>query len=75
MISSLASKSPSIARGLDQLENIYRWTYYIEEICQMVEREMTDNNLKMVELILQYIEVFNRYEKALVIGSEYGVRE
>jgi thiamine kinase-like enzyme len=70
VISSLASKSLSISRSLDQLANIYRWTYYIEEIWQMVEREMTDKNLEIVELTLQYIEAFNRYEKALVIGGE-----
>ncbi len=75
VLSSLASKSLSISRSLDQLANIYRLTYYIEEISQLVEREMTDNNLKITELILQYIEAFNRYENVLVIGAEEGARQ
>ncbi len=75
LIASLARKSLSLSRSLDQLANIYRLTYYNEEILQLVEREMTDNNLKISEIILKYIETFNRYENVLVMGVEEGARE
>ncbi len=75
LTASLASKSLSLSRSLDQLVNIYRLTYYIEEILQLVEREMTDNNLKIADRIVQYIEAFNRYENILVMDTENGARE
>ena len=66
VIASLAKKTPTIANSLRQFEKVYLWIYFIEEICQEVEREMTDKNLPMVEEILQYIETFNYYEKVMV---------
>jgi hypothetical protein len=70
VIASLAKKTPTIANSLRQFEKVYLWIYYIEEICQEVEREMTDKNLPMVEEILQYIEAFNRYEEIREVNTE-----
>ena len=63
VMSSLAEKTPTISNSLRQLDKVYIWIYYIEEICKGVEGEMTDKNLNIVEDILQYIEAFNRYEE------------
>ncbi|MDH3772120.1 MAG: aminoglycoside phosphotransferase family protein, partial [Nitrospirota bacterium] len=62
-ISNLDKKAPHISNNLIQLNNVYRWIYYIEQICKEVEREMTDKNLNILESILRYIEAFNRYEE------------
>jgi hypothetical protein len=70
VISNLAKKTPTISNSLRQFEKVYLWIYYIEEICQEVEREMTDKNLPMVEEILQYIEAFNRYEEIREVNTE-----
>jgi len=70
VISSLAKKTPTIANSLRQLEKVYLWIYYIEEICKGVEREMTDKNLNIVEDILHYIEAFNRYEEIRAVNTE-----
>jgi len=70
VISSLSKKTPTISNSLGQLEKVYRWIYYIEKIGLEVAREMTDKNLNILEIILQYIEVFNRYEEILTGNTE-----
>ena len=64
-ISSLAKKESLICNSLRQLEKVYRWIYYIEEVCKGIEREMTDKNLNIRENILRYIGAFNCYEEIL----------
>jgi hypothetical protein len=61
-ISKLSLKAPDISKSLLSLEKVYRWFYYIEAVYLDVEREMTDTNLDIMESILRYIEVFDRYE-------------
>lgn len=70
VITSLSKKMPTISKNLKQLEEVYRWIYYIEEMCRQVERETTDNNLNILEIILQYIEVFNQYEEIFAFEAK-----
>ena len=65
-ISGVAMKMPEIAYSLSHFEKVYRWMYYVEEVCKGLERERTDKNLNILEDILKYIEAFNRYEEILV---------
>ena len=64
-ISALAMKMPEIAHSLSRFERIYRWMYYVEEVCKGLERERTDKNLNILEDILGYIQAFTRYEELL----------
>lgn len=62
-VSSLAKKSPEIAHSVESLSEIYRWLYYIERICMLVERKKTDKNLNILAGIVRYIEACSRYEE------------
>lgn len=62
-ISSLASKVPDITENLSAFEKVYRRLYYIELLCELVERRKTDNQLNILDFILRYIDAFNRYEE------------
>jgi len=64
-ISNLDKKASHISNSLIQLKNVYRWIYYVEQICKEVEREMTDKNLNILDDILEYIAAFNTYEELL----------
>ena len=64
-ISELAKKAPDISHSLLSLEKVYRWLYYLERICMLMEREITDTNLNIVDYISQYIDAFSRYEEIL----------
>lgn len=68
-ISNLEKKAPPIFHSLTQFQNVYRWIYYVEQICKTVEREMTDKNLDMLGRTLRYIDAFNAYEKILTDNS------
>lgn len=62
-LSRLAEKDPDISSSLMHLEDTYRWIFYIEQICQEVEREMTDTNLDILDFILRYINAFIIFEE------------
>jgi thiamine kinase-like enzyme len=72
-ISELVMKMPEMAQNLSHFENVYRWVYYVEEVCKGLERERTDKNLNILADILGYIEAFTRYEEALA-GKAQGVK-
>ncbi len=72
-ISNLEKNAPHISSSLIHHQNVYRWIYYIEQICKEVEREMTDKNLNILEDILGYIEAFSRYEEILALNDQ-GVK-
>gem|GEM_PF-1405669 len=61
--SRLAEKDLNISSSLMDFEDSYRWIYYIEQICQEVEREMTDSNLDILDFILRYINAFILFEE------------
>lgn len=71
-LSRLAERSPEISRSLMQLEDSYRWMYYIEQVCQEVEREMTDTNLDILDFIIRYIQAFSHYEEMCGVTTEIG---
>jgi thiamine kinase-like enzyme len=72
-ISGLAMKIPEIACSISHFEKVYRWVYYVEEVCKGLERERTDKNLNILEDILGYIEAFTQYEE-LLAWKDQGVR-
>jgi len=65
--SKLAKKNSKISESLIHKEKVYRWVYYIEQICGEVEREMTDPRPNMMYFILGYIDAFNRYEETIAV--------
>lgn len=63
LLSRLAVKAPDIADSIISFEKIYRWLYYIERICMLVEREKTDTNLNIMERMVTFYKVFDQYEE------------
>ena len=72
-ISNLDEKAPHISISLIQHQHVYRWIYYVEQICKEVERDGTDKNLNILEDILGYVEAFSRYEEILSLNDQ-GVK-
>ena len=70
LFQELDKKVPDVSHSLLSLEKIYRWLYYIELICMLVEREITDSNLDIMDYILRYIEAFNQYEEMILCNIE-----
>lgn len=68
--SGLTKNAPEVSSSLKALEKAYRWIFYIEMICRLVDREMTDKNLNMMHYIQEYIKAFNLYEELYVGGNE-----
>lgn len=61
-ISELSLVSPDITDNLLASAKTYRHLYYIERLCMLVERDLTDKNLSMKDYIFRYIEAFQAYE-------------
>ncbi len=53
--SSIAQKAPEIAATLEAFSDIYRWLYYIERICMLLERDFSK---KILEVVARSIKVF-----------------
>lgn len=64
-ISELPQQALEISRSLITLEKFYRWTFYIEMICRLVDRAMTDKNLPIMKYLGNYTKAFIRYEDFL----------
>jgi hypothetical protein len=62
-ISSLAKKAPEVSHDLLHFEKVYRWVYYIEQVCVELKRSMTYTQLNLIDSILRYIDAFNLYEE------------
>jgi hypothetical protein len=56
--SNLSTKIPIITNDLVSLSEVYRWIFYIEQMCLGVEYSTTIMNGK-----LKWIDAFNRFEK------------
>ncbi len=69
LISGLAEHAPEVSSSLKALEKNYRWTFYIEMICRLVDRQMTDTNLDVMHYIQEYIKAFNLYEELYAGGN------
>ncbi|MDR4462338.1 MAG: hypothetical protein MRJ67_17750 [Nitrospirales bacterium] len=66
LISGLTEDAPEVSSSLKALEKTYRWIFYIEMICRLVDRQMTDTNLDVMHYIQEYIKAFNLYEELSV---------
>jgi len=64
-LAELATTEPEVARSVRQGEQVYRWIFYIEMLCRLIEREMSDNNLNILHYVSRYLEAFTRYEELL----------
>jgi hypothetical protein len=61
-ISKLASKDSKFAVNGSTAETTYRSLYYIEFVCKLMERQMTEKRLDIMDFIFRYIEAFNNYD-------------
>ena len=67
-LSKLTQKAPEITESLVHKEAVYRRVYYIEQICRMVEREMTDTRPNMMDFILGSVKAFENYDEKCAIN-------
>ena len=75
LVSMLEKKVPDLSSSLLHLEKVYRRIYYVERICMLAERAMTDKNLNILQYLLRYLELFYNYEEMLVgrnVAVNYG---
>ena len=63
--SRLNLKAPQIANSLLPLARIYRWVFYIERICSVVELRGLD-----LGCMVRWIDVFNHYEEIIASGHQ-----
>jgi hypothetical protein len=56
----LCVRAPELWKNLVELSEFYRRLYYLERICLLLERKLTD---KVIDVILRSIEIFKYYEK------------
>lgn len=64
-ISELTQHAFEISRSLITSEKFYRWIFYIEMVCRLVDRAMTDKNLPIMKYLQNYTNAFIRYEEFL----------
>lgn len=63
-LSQLPLKAPDIT-NVSALVHTYRQLYYIERLCTLVERDLTDNRLNMTDYVIRYIKAWTEYEEIL----------
>ncbi len=68
-MSRLSLNAPDLYKNLLYLEKVYRWLYYIERVCMLVERERTDTKFDIMKIILGFIDAFDQYEELLSING------
>lgn len=61
----LAKTARDVSQSVRQDEHLYRWIFYIEMLCRLVEREVSDKNLEVMSFITQYLKSFTAYEEML----------
>lgn len=69
LMTELANKARSVSRSVRRAENVYRWLFYIEMLCKLVERETSDKNLDVMKFISQYLQTFIAYEELLGLND------
>jgi len=62
-LSRLSLKPLNISKDILAIEKVYRKIYYIERIFNLIERNVTDNQLDILDFISRYIDAFIQYEK------------
>ena len=63
-LSQLPLKHPDIKKASAFMDT-YRLLYYIERLCTLVERDLTDNRLSMTDYMMRYIKAWTEYEQIL----------
>ena len=58
--SRIVTKAPDLAGAMVSLSDMYRRLYYVERICMLLERQLSNRQL---DVILRSIEVFNSFEE------------
>jgi hypothetical protein len=58
--SRVVTKSPEVASSLGSFSDVYRWLYYLERVCMLLERDL---NAKILEVVSRSIEVFYANEE------------
>ncbi|MBE7444980.1 MAG: phosphotransferase [Planctomycetia bacterium] len=61
-ISELSLVFPDIADNLLASVETYRNLFYIEQLCRLVKRDLTDKHLSMKDYIFRYIKAFQACE-------------
>ena len=69
-ISGLTEDAPDVSGSLKALEKNYRWIFYLDMICRLVDREMTDKNLNVMHYIQEYMKAFSLYEELYASEKE-----
>lgn len=62
-VAELTKTSQVVSQSIMRMESIYRWIFYVEMLCRLIEREMSDENLNMMNAIVRYFEAFDQYEE------------
>ena len=63
LLTRLSKTAPDIATSIRQCGKAYRLTFYIEMLCRLLTREMSDRNLNIMKYISGYIDAFTEFEK------------
>ena len=66
-IGGIARKAPELSISLGNSQDIYRRIFFIEMLCKLTRREMTDTRLNIRDFMSRYLEVFSRYEECFAI--------
>ena len=62
-LSRLSLKLLDISKDILAIEDVYRKIFYIERIFNLIERNITDNQLNILDFIARYIDAFIQYDK------------
>jgi len=62
----LAADNPALSRNVAKLGNVYRWLYYLERLHMLLEREISEGQLKV---ICHSADTFVRHEFPFPAGS------
>jgi hypothetical protein len=58
--SRIVTKAPDLAGAMVSLSDVYRRLYYVERICMLLDRQLSNT---LLDVILRSIEVFNSFEE------------
>ncbi len=61
-LTGISKEAPYISDSIRQFEKVYRWTFFVEMLCRLIDRELSDRNLNIMNYILGYIEAFTEFE-------------
>ncbi len=59
----LNSKNPEVAHHLLACAEVYRWLYYVERICMLLQRGLND---KTLEVVNRSIKIFSEFEQKII---------